>query len=799
MTDATPCAHCGLDCGNTPILEKELPFCCLGCQTVHGILHEAGLGTFYAIESRPGLRPADSPAANRFAFLDDDSIRPDMLDFFDGRNARVTFHVPGIHCLACVWLLERLHKIDPRVGRSEVHFPLREVSVQFDMQDIPLSEIAALIDGLGYVPDLHLATTHDKARKTPADRARRRLFLQLGVAGFCFGNVMMLSFPGYLGLGAADSFSRLFGGLSLLLAIPALLFSGVDYLRSAWTGLRQRHLTIDLPIAIGMLALFVQSSADVLRGTGEGYFDSLTGLVFFLLIGKWFQLRGYDAMSFDRDFRSYFPLCSRRLEAGVEHSVPIQQLEQGDVIRVRDGELIPVDATNHRGPAEIDYSFVTGESMPVQVPQGERIFAGGRQRGPVLELTVLKKVSQSYLTSLWNAPAFTRSSDRDFTRLTDRFSRWFTAAVLLVAAATGLFWWRVEPAVALRAATAVLIVACPCALALSAPFALGNVLRILARNRFFAKNTETVERMAKVSRILFDKTGTLTERQVVVEAVSGQLDANQRSWVKTVVSQSAHPVSQSLVSFLPGDALEDVSDYMEFPGQGVSGVVDQRTIRTGRRSWIDPSQTADAGDVLVEIDDELMAGYRMVSQPRPGMEALLDRLRTRYGVGLLSGDQSAHVADFASRMAAGELAWQGEQSPHDKLHAVERLQASGATVCMCGDGLNDAGALKQSDVGIAVTDDVHAFTPACDAILDANRLAALDRFFAFARAGMRVVGLSIALSVLYNLVGVTLAAGGNLSPLFAAVLMPVSSISVMALALAGTWWMARRCGLEVGR
>ena len=423
--------------------------------------------------------------------------------------SRVTFQIPAIHCVACVWLLENLFRLHPGVGRSQVNFPRREAAITFAPEKIALSELVGLLASLGYEPVLDAGRAGEAAGRSGAQRQ----WLQVGIAGFAFGNIMLLSLPGYLGLDSLSGplFRVIFGYLSLALAVPVVFYSASDYWRSAGLSLRQRMLTLDVPIALGLAVLYAQSAYEIVLGHGPGYLDSLAGLVFFLLCGRVFQQKTHERMAFDRDFKCFFPLSVTRKTAAGEESIAISNLRVGDRLLLRNGELIPADARLMSGPACIDYSFVTGEAEPVPKAAGDYLYAGGRQMGGAIEVETVKAVSQSHLTSLWNHEAFQKDRASSLNTLTNRVSRWFTPAVIAVAVGAGVFWLaHGEAGKASKAFISVLIVACPCALALSAPFTLGTAQRLLARRQVFLKNGLVLERMAEVEAIVFDKTGTLT-------------------------------------------------------------------------------------------------------------------------------------------------------------------------------------------------------------------------------------------------------------------------------------------------
>ncbi len=785
-----PCRHCALPCPEPPVRDGDNHFCCAGCRAVYSILTENGLGRFYDLNDAPGVRPSDAIRDGAFDYLDDEDLRRKLLDFTDSKTSRVTLHIPAIHCIACVWLLENLFQLLPGVGRSQVDFPRKTVAISFDTS-LPLSKLVGFLASLGYEPVLKLRNAVEK----PRDPVTRRLYLQLGIAGFAFGNVMMLSFPGYLGMDPAieASFTGAFGWISLVLALPVFLFSASDYWRAAWTCIRQRILTIEFPIAIGIAALFAQSATEVVRGMGPGYLDSFTGLLFFLLCGRWFQRKTWETLSFDRDYTSYFPISVVRREHVGERAIPLTRLNVGDHIVVRNQELVPADAILRSGPALIDYSFVTGESDPVARVTGDYIYAGGRQVGGAIELETVKEVSHSYLTSLWNSDAFHKTDRRDLATLTNAAGRYFTFGVLLIALATIAYWLHRDPSVAIRAFSAVLLVACPCALALSAPFALGSAVRILGRNGFFFRNGAVLERMARVDTIVFDKTGTLTlPSNNRMEFLGAALDPDEQRLIRAVARQSVHPHSRHIADALSAEPVPAITDFHEVAGRGVAGTVGRRTVRLGSATWCGAEDAAPATAAHVHVAiDGLPRGRFVVHQSyRDSAHGLLRGLGRRFRLAVLSGDNDRERQTLQSTL--GEDAdLRFEQSPHDKLAYVRERQADGRRIMMIGDGLNDAGALKQSDVGVAVSDDVASFSPACDVIMDSAHFGRLGDVLAFSRSARGIVLASFAISILYNSIGISFAASGALSPMIAAILMPASSFSVIGFTLVATRVAAR--------
>ncbi len=761
---------------------------------------ENGLTGFYQFEQSPRVRGRDAlAAAGHFRYVDAPAVRERLIDFSDERSARVTVHLPAMHCIACVWLLENLFRLKPGLGRSQVNFPRKEVSISFDHKVVRLSEVFELLASLGYEPDLRLSNLDSSAK--PAEPAR--LWMQLGVAAFAFGNIMLFSIASYFGLDSASGpgFQKLTGLISLLLAIPVVLFSAADYWRSAWTSLRQRLLNIDVPIAAGILALFAESVFEVAAGRGAGYFDSLTGLLFFLLCGRLFQQRTFDRLTFDRDFRSFFPLSAMREKDGCEERIALSEIRPGDRLAIRNGELIPADARLVEGDAWIDYSFVTGESEPVRKALGDYLYAGGRQAGGVLKIQTVKPVSQSYLASLWNQEIFQKpSDDQSLSTLTNRYSQRFTVAVLAIALGSAAFWWAANPALALNAFAAVLIVACPCALALAAPFALGTAQRLLAMRSVFLKNPSILERLAAANTLVFDKTGTLTSGASRTTWHGPSLTREETRQLASILRQSIHPHAARLQSLLAVADPEPVSGFVEMPGRGMAASVNGHEVSIGSPSWLESrglsllpgaDEGAAASRVHVGLDGAHRGWFELAGAIRPEIETVLAELSTEHELVLLSGDNDRDRERFA-RLFGPAAPLHFEQSPLDKLTFIRRLQDGGKRVVMLGDGLNDAGALKQSDVGVAVVENIGAFSPSSDVILPAASVPDIGRITRFAKASVSVVYASFVISTLYNVVGIAIAARGLLAPVICAVLMPLSSVSVVAFACLATRWLGDR-------
>ena len=792
---AIACEHCGADCPSDAAAIGGKLFCCAGCKAVYELLHQTAMESYYERAEKPGLRPAQVESS-RFAYLDNPGISAQLIRFSHGNIAQVQLSVPQMHCVSCIWLLEHLDRLDKSIIHSQVNFVSRELTVRFDQSRLSLRLLVELLARLGYEPQIRLDSLSKQTVKNP----NQSLYLKIGIAGFALGNIMLMAFPGYLGSDPSRDalLTMLFSYASLALALPVLLYSASDYFQSAWRGLRMKTVTIDVPLALGLAVLFGRSLYDILSGFGPGYLDSFTGLVFLLLVGRVFQQRTYQRLSFDRDYTAYFPIAVTRKDRDGERAVPITDLKVGDRIIVRHHELVPADSVLISGDGELDYSFVTGETTPKHAVSGTMVYAGGRQTGSAIELEVVREVSQGYLTSLWNSDVFKTDNRTPLANLANRAGLWFTVSILLIAAVTAAWWLSHEPGRAVDAVVAVLIVACPCALALCSPFALGTAQRIFGKHNLFLKNSATVETMASANTVVFDKTGTLTNPNSLDIQFDGvPLTEQERAMVASLAAHSNHPVSKAITEMLGRQSPTRVSEFVEQPGRGIAGVVDGHALRIGRIDWVAGSKadlTDSSRGSYISIDGELRGRFLLLSSYRDGVADGMKGLRPQYTITLLSGDNDSERPRLVE-MLGNESRLIFDQSPRQKLDYIIDLQKQGRRVLMVGDGLNDAGALKAAETGIAITEHSSAFSPACDGILDARSLGRLAPFLQFAKRTRTIILVGFALSALYNLIGIYFAATGQLTPLVSAILMPTSSISVVLFASLATRFQAQRTGL----
>ncbi|MBQ0768586.1 MAG: heavy metal translocating P-type ATPase metal-binding domain-containing protein [Bizionia sp.] len=808
------CFHCGDACDRTVIKYEEKHFCCHGCKTVFDILNENDLSYYYDLQQTPGITP--SRIEGKYDFLENKVISDKLLEFNEQGIQVVTLLIPSIHCSSCIWVLENLNKLNPAVKTAQVDFPKKTVRVTYSSTDFSLHDLVSLLARLGYDPYISLEDASKKKNTTD-----RTLIYKLGIAGFAFGNIMFLSFPEYFKVDEfwLERYKHVFRWVMFAFSLPVVFYAGWGYFVSAYKGLRSKILNIDVPIAIGVFVLFVRSSVEIIMDWGSGFFDSLAGLIFFLLLGKFFQQKTYAFLSFERDYKSYFPIAVTRLLKKTtsvdekntsetlkkEEQAQVYELEKGDRIIIRNSELIPVDAILIKGNALIDYSFVTGEAEPVVKKSGDYLYAGGRQQAGVIELEVLKPVEQSYLTQLWSNEVFSKNKQSGFESLTDQISKRFTITLLLIAFVSTTFWLFYDKSIALNVFTSVLIVACPCAIALAAPFTLGNLLRIFGRNKCYIKNSKVIEQLSHIDTVVFDKTGTLTTNQkngIVYEGVT--LSEDEKLLLTSTLRASNHPLSRALYTMLNTNGICTLDSFNEEVGKGIEGVSRAYSIKVGSYAFVTEKASVDSQvseqsninktTVHIGTNEEYKGCFVFSNEYRTGMSDVFEELSQNCKLVVLSGDNNGEQ-DYLKQILPKGTTMLFNQKPKDKLEYVKTLQEQGKNVLMVGDGLNDSGALAQSNVGIVISENVNVFSPACDGILDASRFKQITTFLTLSRQGIKVINYAFIFSLFYNLIGLGFAVTGHLAPVVAAILMPLSSISIVVFTTVYTYVLGRKLNL----
>ena len=783
------CYHCGDDCEpKSTITFDEKSFCCNGCKTVYEIFSSNDLTCYYDLQNSPGATPED--IKGKYDYLENEDIIEKLLEFNDATIQVVNLYIPHIHCSSCIWILENMQKLHAGIKSSQVNFPKKSVRISFSKDEISLKQTVELLSSIGYEPYISLEDYSAENKKVD-----RSIIYKLGVAGFAFGNVMLMSFPEYFEVNEfwLEQYKHMFRWLMFAFSLPVVFYAAQDYFVSAYKGIRAKLLNIDIPIALGIIVLFLRSSAEIIFDVGSGFFDSLTGLVFFLLLGKFFQQKTYSYLSFERDYKSYFPIAVTRIVGNnQEENIQIFDIQKGDRLLIRNQEIIPVDSVLMSKHTEIDYSFVTGEAIPIAKQSGDKLFAGGKQVSGAIEIEAMHAVEQSYLTQLWSNDVFKKDKLSSYTSITNKISKNFTIIVLSIALLASLYWFVVDSAKVLNVFTAVLIIACPCAIALAAPFTLGNMLHIFGKRKFYLKNASVIERLAEINALVFDKTGTLTTNKDTAIRYEGiELNTEEKVQLKSTLRTSNHPLSRTIYNSLATVETVVPKIVKEHVGKGIEAVVEHTLVKVGSAPFVKNkgNQNTDTS-VHISMQNDYKGKFTLKNSYRKNVDTVFNEF-SNYDLSVVSGDKDGEQERLEALLTKDtKLVF--NQKPEDKLKYIAALQQEEKKVAMIGDGLNDAGALQQSDVGIAISEDINVFSPACDAILDAKKFEQLPAFIKASKQAVQIIHYCFIISIFYNGIGLYFAVTGQLSPVIAAILMPLSSISIVVFTTIATNILGRK-------
>ncbi len=786
----TLCYHCGDSCEGSKVTYEDKMFCCSGCKTVYELLKDNNLCDYYAITNNPGISQREILAKEKFLFLDNEELAQQVICFSHEDETHATFYLPQVHCSSCLWLLENLYKLNSSVRFSRVNFTAKEILIAYDNKKMNVRKAAELLTSIGYEPYFNF----NDANKSVNPAKDNTKILKIGIAGFCFANIMMMSLPEYFSFGRnlEAIIANTLKYISLGLSIPVLFYCATEFFVSAYYGLRNKILNIDLPVSLALAVTFVRSLYDIFVLQGTGYMDSMSGIVFFMLIGRWMQEKTYKTISFDRDYKSFFPIAVNVIKNDQICSTPIDKIKKNDIIQIHHNEIVPVDSILLRGNANIDYSFVNGESIPVYIEKGQVVYAGAKQLNGIIELAVLKEVSQSYLTSLWNHDAFRKDEKKKVTEF-DIIAKYFTYVVLTIAAIALGYWYdKGLPTLGWNAMTTILIVACPCALLLTTNFTNGNILRVLGLNKFYLRNAEVLSALQKIDHIVFDKTGTLTEHRKMNVSYEGKTMTDEdKKVLATVLAQSTHPLSIAICDYLNSKELYVCENFKEVSGNGIEAWLQDMHIKIGSAKYLGIESSNIMTQVYMSIDNQIIGKFNFSNVYRLGIFSLVKTLKRHFDISVISGDNDGEKENL-SKIIDNPQQLMFYQSPEDKINYIHHLQQKYHKVMMIGDGLNDAGALKVSDVGISISDNVNNFSPSCDGIIDASQLKKMDIFMKYITTGKYIIYTTFIVSIIYNLIGIYYAVHGTLSPVIAAILMPSSTITILMLTFGMTQLFAKK-------
>ena len=783
-------------------------FCCFGCQTVCESIHNAGLENFYhkTPEGETLSPPPELPT--EIAAYDLDEIQSDYIIAHD-ENRTINLLVDGIHCAACVWLIEHSLAKQKGVVLAEVNLTSKRLRLQWDNNATALSEILQALGNIGYAAVPFDPNTAEGALA----KRHRSLLYRMAFSGFAMMNLMWISIALYSGANEGE-FKNWFHWISFFIATPTLFYAGYPFLRNAIIGLRQRYLTMDLPIAIGATATYAYSSYITFTGSlrGDVYFDTVVNFLFVILVGRYLEaVSKRQALSATTRLLELQPKLATVIIDGQAKVTPIRAVNVGDHVLVKPGEKVPVDGVIVDGQSAVDESMLTGESLPVAKGLEDTVVAGsvnGEGAFTVKAQHILRNTALSKIVTLMEDA---QASKAPIQCTADKIVPWFVVITLTLATLTFFYWNQYDFEQALLAATSVLIITCPCAFGLATPMSVAVATGVGAKEGILIKQGASLEYLSKVEHFVFDKTGTLTQgilQLTTIETLDTYSPNEVLALAASVEQYSEHGIAQAILSAASeaGLKLQSVLDFISSPGQGVQGIVGDKMIRIGTKSWLEKQGCIEKNSwvnramelelkgiscVFVVIGNEVASILGVADKLRPDALSTVESLQNQdVGITILSGDKQTVVEAITAGF--GDVERQAEVLPQDKREVVRELQQQGIVVAMIGDGVNDSPALIQAEVGIALASGTDVSIESADIVILKNELNKVVQARELARLTLRTIKQNIVLSITYNIIMVPLAMMSLVSPLVAALTMPISSLLVIGNAARIKRFLKRR-------
>ncbi|WP_185874032.1 heavy metal translocating P-type ATPase [Blattabacterium cuenoti] len=732
-----------------------------------------------------------------FNFLDHEKIAEKIIDYKYKNITIVRFLIPSIYCSYCIFILENLSNYNKHIFESTVDFSNKKVRITFNNKNLKLSNLAKFLEKIGYPPSINFKNI----KKNTQININRKLIGKLAISFFCFGNIMLLSIPEYIGASKEDIWffehKNFFHYLMLILACPVVIFSFIDHIKYAFLGLKKNIFNMDIPISIGIFVLFLWSCYEIFFDLGSGYFDSLTGFSFFLLISRILKIYTHNKiLSFDnKDYKSFYPIYISKINDNKEEEkILLSSLKKGDCIIIKNEEIIPADSILIKGRALLDNSFITGESYLKRIKIGEHIYAGSKQKGEAIYLKIIKNIDQSYLSFLWNHKKFKKKELFHLYSISNKLSQYFTPIILIISIITGIYWSFFNFNKVFQTTFSVLIITCPCALVLSTPLIFGNIIRFFSKKGFYVKDIFTMERISNINTIIFDKTGTLTDtNKEKIFFIGKILNFKDKKIIVSLLRHSNHPLSKRILKELSINEYYSINHFKEKIGKGIQGVINKNiNIKIGSPQYIGIKDfKKKETTVAISINNKLIGYFIFRNFYRKGIKGIFKNL-IKYKIIILSGDHNELEKKYLKSILPRYSKIFFNQKPEDKLNYIKKIQKNGEKVMMIGDGINDSSALNQSEVGVAISDNINSFFPNCDAFLQSNSLNKIFLFLKISKISYKLVIINFIISLFYNFIGILFAINGYLNPFITAILMPLSSFSVILFSILSTWMISRR-------
>lgn len=786
------CTHCHLEFDEKVMIKEsdnpELNFCCNGCQGVYHLLKDDGLDSFYEKMGKNSIAPPVALGADSSNF-DMESFKTRYIKTTNEGFSRVDLIIEGIHCAACIWLNEKVLAQTPGIVEASINFTNNKAKIIWDEDTIKLSAIIDKIRSIGYN-----AYPYDRSEsEKKATKNKRDYFLRMSVAIFASMNIMMIGVAKYTGFftGMEEDMLRLIHMAEFIFATPVVFYSGWIFFRGAYYGLKNKILNMDFLVSSGATLIYIYSLYILFGGNGHSYFDSAAMIITFVLVGKYLEVIGKKGAVDTMDkIKSTIPLEATIIVDGGKKVVPLDKIEIGDIIEVKNGEKASVDGELISGETTFDESSISGESLPVLKKLGDKIYSGTVNLNQVIRYKAVKNYANSTLNSIVELLEDSLNSKPKIEDVTNELSKYFSIVILTLALATFAGWYFYDGSFekSLIIAISVIIIACPCALALATPIASLIGVSWLAREGLLFKEAKFIETFAKTDTIVLDKTGTITSGKLSVTHTDCQkLNNEQLNILYSLVDSSTHPISKAIKKYLEENFENilhvELENTEQVHAQGLQSKYNGKNIYGGNKELLINQ------DIVVDkeyhstiyhfaIDDKLMATFELEDTIKEDAKETIEYLKSQnIEVIMCSGDNEQIVSKVASQVGISN--YKAKMSPIDKANYISKLKDEGKIVVMAGDGVNDALALSRASIAISMGNGADISIAISDVVILNDSLKGLEKSIYISKRTFNFIKQNLAISLVYNVLTVPIAMAGYVIPLVAALSMSLSSLLVV--------------------
>lgn len=804
-----PCFHCGQSILSGGLVLQnikgvEQKFCCHGCAGVCEVIYEAGMQSFYKRTQGGDQLAPPPPPSQDISFLDYDEVQTQFIQKLS-KVREITLISEAIHCAACIWLIEHTLAKVKGVQFAKVNFTNKQIKIRWDNDTIKLSDLVKIINKIGYDASPYDASASEAAYR----KANRDLLYRLGYAGFAMMNVMWFSIALYSGADEDAEFRRYFHWLEMIIALTIIFYSAKPFFVGAYKSIKAKSVGMDVSISLGILTTFFYSFWVTVTPDHPGnvYYDTLIDFVFLLLIGRYLEaIYKNKAIDSTKRLMELQPKVARQKTENGDEIVPVRKLVKDDIIVVKPGDKVPVDGVVIEGRSSIDESMMSGESSEVNKQEGEKVYAGTHNLDGVLVIKVTAILQNTTLGKIVNMVEDAQGSKAPIQCIAEKIMPWFVSVVLVLATLSFSYWMiAADIETAIIAATSVLIITCPCAFGLATPMATAVASGVSASHGILIRNGAVLEILNQVEHFVFDKTGTLTKGEmnlVTFELTDKDQERDILAAVHTIESNSEHSLAKALCkdlkTYAQADLKSKVSLFQNFPGKGVEAVLLGKDYRIGTANWLQklkinlPQDLISLADkqaalaqtaVWLSIDNQVAGVFFLEDELREDAVQLIQRLHKRgKQITLLSGDKQLVAQSVANQLSLNgkvKINVISEVLPQDKHDVIKQLQSGGKLIGMVGDGINDAPALARADVSFALGSGTDVSIDSSDIVILKNTLMSIDTAIDLSARTLKTIKQNIASSFIYNATLVPLAMAAVLTPMIAAITMPLSSLFVI--------------------